>query len=111
MAIQGEVLRRLGETVPVAKVSVVEGSGRAAPIIATEVIASGGMLDLRGGNLLGLELEIAAVLRTDLTPRSPPAAPTRCATPSTITSSASSSSARASTTATPPARSAPWPTT
>jgi 2-keto-4-pentenoate hydratase len=68
MAVQGAVLRKLGETVPVAKVSVVGGRGRAAPIFASEVIPTGGTLHLNGGSLVGLELEIAAVLKTDITP-------------------------------------------
>lgn len=68
MAVQAAVLRRLGETAPVAKVSVVNDRGQAAPIISRQVVSSGGTLSLGGAALLGLEIEVAAVLKDDLTP-------------------------------------------
>lgn len=69
MAVQGEVLRQLGETAAVAKVAAPAGSpALAAPIIDSWVTRSGGTLQLHGRNLMGLEMEIAAVLKSDLSP-------------------------------------------
>ena len=69
MAIQGDVLQRLGETASVAKVAApVGGLALAAPIIDSWVVKSGGTLELRGRDMMGLEIEIAAVLKSDLTP-------------------------------------------
>ncbi|QDZ12596.1 hypothetical protein [Devosia ginsengisoli] len=69
MAVQGEVLRQLGETASVAKVAAPAGGlALAAPIIDSWVVKSGGTLKLDGRNLMGLEIEIAAVLKSDLTP-------------------------------------------
>ena len=69
MAIQGEVLRQLGETASVAKVATPPGGlALAAPIIDSWVAKSGGTLELRGRNMIGLEIEIAAELKSDLTP-------------------------------------------
>ena len=69
MAVQGAVIQRLGETVPVAKVAIgAEGRGLAAPIISSTVINDGGTLSSGNGDFLGLEIEIAACLAQDLTP-------------------------------------------
>jgi 2-keto-4-pentenoate hydratase len=69
MAVQGEVLRGLGETASVAKVAAPAGRpALAAPIIDSWVTKSGGTLQLHGRNMMGLEIEIAAVLKSDLTP-------------------------------------------
>lgn len=69
MAVQGAVLQRLGETVAVAKVAAPAGGiPLAAPIINSWVTQSGGTLALGGRNLMGLEIEVAAVLKTDITP-------------------------------------------
>lgn len=69
MAVQGEVLRGLGETVSVAKVAAPAGGlALAAPIIDSWVTRSGGTLQLHGRNMMGLEIEIAAVLKGDVTP-------------------------------------------
>lgn len=69
MAVQSAVLRRLGESVSVIKVAAPPG-GRAvaAPIIDSWVTKSGGTLKLQGRNVIGLEIEVAAVLKTTLTP-------------------------------------------
>ncbi|HTN41758.1 MAG TPA: hypothetical protein VLZ84_11435 [Asticcacaulis sp.] len=68
MAVQGAVLRQLGETASVAKVAApAGGQALAAPIIDSWVTKSGGTLRLNGRNLMGLEIEIAAVLKSDLT--------------------------------------------
>lgn len=68
MAVQGAVLRQLGETVSVIKVAAPAGGlALAAPIIDSWVTKSGGTLQLNGRNLMGLEIEIAAVLKSDLT--------------------------------------------
>src|SRR5690606_7093882 len=59
MAVQGEVLRQLGETASVAKVSAPAGGpALAAPIIDSWVTRSGGTLQLNGRNMMGLEIEI-----------------------------------------------------
>lgn len=70
MAVQSAVLQRLGESVSLIKVAAPSG-GRAvaAPIIDSWVTSSGGTLKLGGRNLMGLEIEVAAVLKTALTPR------------------------------------------
>lgn len=69
MAVQGDVLRQLGETASVAKVAAPAGGlALAAPIIDSWVVKSGGTLKLDGRNLMGLEIEVAAVLKNDLTP-------------------------------------------
>jgi 2-keto-4-pentenoate hydratase len=69
MAVQGAVVRKLGETVPLAKVAVApDGRGLAAPIISELVIDDGGTLVLAGKDFLGLEIEIAVCLGQDLTP-------------------------------------------
>lgn len=69
MAIQGEVLRGLGETASVAKVAAPAGGpALAAPIIDSWVTRSGSTLQLHGRNMMGLEIEIAAVLKSDVTP-------------------------------------------
>ncbi|OAM74543.1 hypothetical protein [Devosia elaeis] len=69
MAVQGEVLRQLGETASVAKVAAPAGGpALAAPIIDSWVTRSGGTLQLNGRNMMGLEIEIAAVLKSDITP-------------------------------------------
>lgn len=69
MAIQGAVLKLLGESVPVAKVAMApDGSGTAAPIPAGMVIAQDGTIELGERDLAGLEIEVAVRLGADLTP-------------------------------------------
>jgi len=69
MAVQAAVLLRLGETAAVAKVAAPAGGiALAAPIIDSWVTNSGGTLPLHGRNLLGFEIEVAAVLKSDITP-------------------------------------------
>jgi 2-keto-4-pentenoate hydratase len=68
MAVQGAVLRKLNASVSVAKVAAPAG-GRplAAPIMDSWVAKSGETLTLNGRNMIGLEIEIAAVLKADIT--------------------------------------------
>ena len=69
MAIQHAVALRLGGATAVAKVAAPAGGlAVAAPIIDSWVTRSGGTLALEGRNFLGLEIEIAAVFKRDLTP-------------------------------------------
>lgn len=68
MAIQAAVMHQLGETVTVAKVASPASGPVAAPIIDSWAVQNGGTLTLAGRDLMGLEIEIAAVLKTDLTP-------------------------------------------
>jgi 2-keto-4-pentenoate hydratase len=69
MGVQAAVLRRLNQTISVAKVAAPAGGiALAAPIIERWTTTSGGTLVLDGRNLMGLEIEIAAVLKSDLTP-------------------------------------------
>lgn len=69
MAIQGKVAQLLGDRINVAKVAKPkEGTGTAAPIPANLVIDAGGVLDIDKRHLVGLEIEVAAVLRADVTP-------------------------------------------
>jgi 2-keto-4-pentenoate hydratase len=69
MAVQAALLKRLGQTASVAKVAAPPDSpALAAPIIDSWVTQTGGTLRLDGRNFLGLEIEVAAVLRRDITP-------------------------------------------
>jgi 2-keto-4-pentenoate hydratase len=68
MAVQGMVLRLLGDRVPVVKVALAADSmGIAAPIPSRIVIDSGGVMVLGDRDFLGLEVEVAAHLAVDLT--------------------------------------------
>jgi len=66
-AVQAAVMQRLGETAPGSKVAITK-TGRAvvAPLIASRFVLSGATLPLHG--TIGLEVEIAVLLRRDLTP-------------------------------------------
>jgi 2-keto-4-pentenoate hydratase len=69
MAIQGSVLKLLGESVPVAKVAMAQdATGTAAPIPAGMVIDQGGTIELGERDLAGLEIEVAVRLGADMTP-------------------------------------------
>jgi 2-keto-4-pentenoate hydratase len=69
MAIQGAVLKRLGESLPVAKVAMPpDGIATGAPIPAAMVIDDGGTIELGERDLAGLEIEVAVRLGADLTP-------------------------------------------
>lgn len=68
MAVQAEVARALGATVGGWKVAVrPEGVAVAAPIFAADMRASGGSWTF-GGLTLGIELEVALMLKRDLRP-------------------------------------------
>jgi 2-keto-4-pentenoate hydratase len=68
MAIQGAVLKRLGERVPVAKVAMPpDGNATGAPIPAGMVVDDGGTIELGERDLAGLEIEVAVRLGADLT--------------------------------------------
>ena len=67
--IQQRVVEMLGERVPVAKVGLAaDGAFTAAPIMGSYVLESGGTVPLPGRGLIGVEVEIAARLKKDLTP-------------------------------------------
>lgn len=67
--IQQRVIEMLGERVPVAKVGLSgEGVLTAAPIMGSLVLESGGTMQIPARGLIGIEVEIAAQLKTDLTP-------------------------------------------
>jgi 2-keto-4-pentenoate hydratase len=68
LAVQGKVLAALGETVPVAKVAVNDGTAVAAPIYGALSVASGGRLGAPARGLVGIEVEIAARLKADVGP-------------------------------------------
>jgi 2-keto-4-pentenoate hydratase len=69
MAIQGAVLKLLGESVSVAKVAMAQdGTGTAAPIPEGMVIDQGGTIELGERDLAGLEIEVAVRLGADMTP-------------------------------------------
>ncbi|HVW92835.1 MAG TPA: hypothetical protein VHB74_09520 [Devosia sp.] len=67
--IQQRVVEMLGERVPVAKVGLSsEGVLTAAPIMGSLVIGSGGTMALPKRGLIGIEVELAARLKADVTP-------------------------------------------
>ncbi|RRH96680.1 hypothetical protein EH240_22110 [Mesorhizobium tamadayense] len=69
LAIQGEVMKLLGESAPVAKVAMPpDGIATGAPIPAGMVIDDGGTIELGERDLAGLEIEMAVRLGADLTP-------------------------------------------
>jgi 2-keto-4-pentenoate hydratase len=69
MAIQGEVMKLLGESAPVGKVAMPpDGIATGAPIPAGIVIDDGGTIELGERDLAGLEIEVAVRLGADLTP-------------------------------------------
>ncbi|MDX8502402.1 hypothetical protein RFM99_28865 [Mesorhizobium sp. VK4C] len=69
MAVQGAVLKRLGERVPLAKVAIPpDGIATGAPIPAGMVVDDGGTIELGERDLAGLEIEVAVRLGADLTP-------------------------------------------
>jgi 2-keto-4-pentenoate hydratase len=69
VAVQQRVVEMLGERVPVAKVGLTpEGVLTAAPIMGSYVLESGGTVNLPKRGLVGIEVEIAARLKQDLTP-------------------------------------------
>ncbi|CCV08546.1 putative Predicted protein [Mesorhizobium metallidurans STM 2683] len=69
LAIQGEVMKLLGESAPVAKVAMPpDGIATSAPIPAGMVIDDGGTIELGERDLAGLEIEVAVRLGADLTP-------------------------------------------
>lgn len=69
IAIQQRVVEILGERVPVAKVGLSpEGVLTAAPIMGSLVVDSGATVEMPRRGLVGIEVEIAARLKADLTP-------------------------------------------
>lgn len=67
LAVQQAVTRRLGESVPVSKVGVLaDGTAIAAPIHGALSVASGGRLAIPARGLVGIEVEVAVRLRTDV---------------------------------------------
>ncbi|MCV3205433.1 hypothetical protein OHD62_07310 [Mesorhizobium sp. YC-39] len=69
LAIQGEVMKLLGESAPVAKVAMPpDGIATGAPIPVGLVIDDGGTIELGERDLAGLEIEVAVRLDADLTP-------------------------------------------
>lgn len=69
LAIQGDVLKLLGESAPVAKVAIAaDGTGNVAPIPSALVTDTGGTMVLGVRDLVGLEVEVAVRLGADITP-------------------------------------------
>jgi 2-keto-4-pentenoate hydratase len=69
MAIQGQVLTAFGEDAAVVKVALnAEDRAIAAPIFSLIVVESGGALPMPAYPIAGLEVEVAVLLKADLTP-------------------------------------------
>lgn len=76
LAIQGKVLDLLGDKVPVVKVAIgADGIGLGAPIPSSLVVDTGGEITLGQRDLVGLEVEVAARLKADITPEMAKAGP------------------------------------